>query len=45
MDAEAAVKQFLNNNTLSPGVICGSYDITVGTINAMDSSTTYNLFL
>ncbi|CAM3935527.1 LacI family DNA-binding transcriptional regulator [Staphylococcus xylosus] len=37
MDAEAAVKQFLNNNTLSPGVICGSYDITVGTINAMDS--------
>lgn len=38
IDAEAAVKQFLNNDALSPGVICGSYDITVGTINAMDSN-------
>lgn len=38
IDAEAAVKQFLNNEALSPGVICGSYDITVGTINAMDSN-------
>ena len=37
IDAEAAVKQFLNNGAHSPGVICGSYDITVGTINAMDS--------
>ncbi|MDW8564032.1 LacI family DNA-binding transcriptional regulator [Staphylococcus shinii] len=37
IDAEAAVKQFLNDGALSPGVICGSYDITVGTINAMDS--------
>ncbi|HLR19046.1 MAG TPA: LacI family DNA-binding transcriptional regulator [Staphylococcus sp.] len=35
IEAEASVKKFLQSNILSPGVICGSYDITVGTINAM----------
>lgn len=35
IEAEASVKQHLKTDTLSPGVICGSYDITVGTINAI----------
>ncbi|PHK49417.1 LacI family DNA-binding transcriptional regulator [Staphylococcus edaphicus] len=35
IDAEASVKHFLQSASLSSGVICGSYDITVGTINAM----------
>lgn len=35
IEAEAFVKQHLKTDTLSPGVICGSYDITVGTINAI----------
>ncbi|MDW5472563.1 LacI family DNA-binding transcriptional regulator [Staphylococcus equorum] len=35
IEAEASVKQYLKTDTLSPGVICGSYDITVGTINAI----------
>ncbi|MGO1420814.1 MAG: LacI family DNA-binding transcriptional regulator [Staphylococcus equorum] len=35
IEAEASVKQHLKTDTLSPGVICGSYDITVGTINTI----------
>ncbi|MEB8108808.1 LacI family DNA-binding transcriptional regulator [Staphylococcus equorum] len=35
IEAEASVKQHLKTDTLSHGVICGSYDITVGTINAI----------
>ncbi|KRG10774.1 LacI family DNA-binding transcriptional regulator [Staphylococcus sp. NAM3COL9] len=35
IEAEASVKQYLKTHSLSPGVICGSYDITVGTINAI----------
>lgn len=35
IEAESSVKQYLKTGSLSPGVICGSYDITVGTINAI----------
>ena len=35
IETESAVKQFLQTHALAPGVICGSYDITVGTINAL----------
>lgn len=35
IEAETSVKHFLQESSLAPGVICGSYDITVGTINAM----------
>ncbi|MDG0842972.1 LacI family DNA-binding transcriptional regulator [Staphylococcus equorum] len=35
IEAEASVKQYLKTKSLSPGVICGSYDIAVGTINAI----------
>lgn len=37
IEAETSVKHFLQESSLAPGVICGSYDITVGTINAMGS--------
>src|SRR5699024_3127141 len=35
IETESSVKQFLQAHALAPGVICGSYDITVGTINAL----------
>ncbi|MGX0345949.1 DNA-binding LacI/PurR family transcriptional regulator [Staphylococcus cohnii] len=35
IETESSVKQFLQTHALAPGVICGSYDITVGTINAL----------
>lgn len=38
IEAEASIKKFLQHDTLAPGVICGSYDITVGTINAMGTT-------
>lgn len=37
IETETSVKHFLQESSLAPGVICGSYDITVGTINAMGS--------
>ena len=36
IETESSLKTFLQSNELAPGVICGSYDITVGTINALD---------
>lgn len=36
LEAESAVKQFYAQNELAPGIICGSYDITLGTLNAID---------
>ena len=35
IETESSVKHFLQYNDLAQGVICGSYDITVGTINAL----------
>ncbi|WP_436862847.1 LacI family DNA-binding transcriptional regulator [Staphylococcus caeli] len=37
MDAETSIKNFQQHDSLSEGVICGSYDITVGTINALNA--------
>jgi len=37
MDAETSINQFQQHDSLSEGVICGSYDITVGTINALEA--------
>ena len=38
LETESAVKNFYAQHDLAPGVICGSYDITVGTINALDET-------
>ena len=38
IESETSIKKFLQTNSLAPGVICGSYDITVGTINALDET-------
>lgn len=36
LETESAVKNFYAQHDLAPGVICGSYDITIGTLNAID---------
>lgn len=36
IETEAAVKRFYAQHNLAPGIICGSYDITLGTLNAID---------
>lgn len=36
LETESAVKNFYAQHDLAPGVICGSYDITLGTLNAID---------
>lgn len=36
LETESAVKNFYVQHDLAPGVICGSYDITIGTLNAID---------
>lgn len=36
LETESAVKNFYAQHDLVPGVICGSYDITIGTLNAID---------
>lgn len=36
LETETAVKSYYKHKSIAPGVICGSYDITLGTINALD---------